>query len=320
MIHYLVLQNNYDVVEIGLLRDSRLIAQQRIAKTEASKLLVPSLDRLLKANGIQLADISAIIANNGPGPFTTLRVVIATVNGMSFATSIPIVGINALDVALSEWRSAEYPTTAILFNAFGNDLYALIEDDKKPLFKGVIAIDQLIEMMQRTGKTIRFLGNGTALHQELITEQLGKKAFIPAIVSWAHAENKPHILNNWKNKSIAYAIELNDEPLLSQLYTNGIRPLQEEVSHLLYKLVGENKDVAFVPFLVQRLEADPNYSPDKKMTVLMQAVKNGNKQMVKALLEQDADPNLILDSQIGSAIQIAFENGFVEIERLLRQN
>ena len=145
-------------------------------------------------------------------------------------------------------------------------------------------------------------------------------AFIPAIVSWAQAENKPHILNNWKNKSIAYAIELNDEPLLSRLYTSGIRPLQEEVSHLLYKVVEDNKNVAFVPFLVQRLEADPNYSPDKKMTVLMQATKNNNEQMVKALLELNADPNLILDSQIGNAIQIAFENGFVEIERLLRQN
>ncbi len=176
---YLVLQNNYEAVEIGLIRDSTLIAEQRIAKTEASKFLVPSLNTILKGNGIQLADISAIIANNGPGPFTTLRVVIATVNGMSFATGIPIVGIDALDAALFQWRSAEYPTTAILFNAFGNDVYAIIEDDKKTVFKGVIAIDQLIEMMQQTGKTIRFLGNGTSLHKKLITKQLGIKAVIP---------------------------------------------------------------------------------------------------------------------------------------------
>lgn len=179
MTHYLVIQNNYHAVEIGLFRDSTLSAQHTIAKTEASKLLVLSLDELLKADGVQLANISAIIANNGPGPFTTLRVVISTVNGISFATGIPIVGVDALDAALSEWRSSEYPTTAILFNAFGNDVYAIIEDDKKTLFKGVIAIDQLIEMMQRIGKTVRFLGNGTALHQKLITDQLSIKAVIP---------------------------------------------------------------------------------------------------------------------------------------------
>ena len=52
----------------------------------------------------------------------------------------------------------------------------------------------------------------------------------------------------------------------------------------------------------------------------MQATKNNNKQMVKALLEVNADPDIVLDPQVGSAIQIALENGFVEIEQLLRQN
>ncbi len=205
----------------------------------------------------------------------------------------------------------------LALNILENVRFSLTDEQKIRLLIAAISNQEQSEKRTKLiGYLLLFFPNSPIFAYDLHQPT----AFIPAIASWAQAEGKPHVLNNWKNRSIAYAIELNDEPLLSRLYASGIRPAQEKVSHLLYKVVEDNKDVAFVPFLVQRLEADPNYSPDKKMTVLMQATKNNNKQMVKALLEVNADPDIVLDPQVGSAIQIALENGFVEIEQLLRQN
>lgn len=182
MPYYLAFQNNYDEVQIALLQDTRIIDQKSVIKTKASKELIVLLNDLLVQNSVRLADIVCFIANEGPGPFTTLRVVITTVNGLSFATAIPIIGVNALEVALSEWRSAKYPATAIFFNAFGADVYSIIEHHNKIIFKGVAPVNQLIALIKASKVQTRFLGNGAKLYQQLIEKELGSQAIIPDVI------------------------------------------------------------------------------------------------------------------------------------------
>ena len=127
------------------------------------------------------------------------------------------------------------------------------------------------------------------------------------------------LAKTWAEKSFSYAIKINKVEILDQLYSLGIRVSPEFASQLLHDVVMHQKTVDFVPLLVRTMQADPNYSDDGLKTVLIPAVELKNEPMVRALLEQGADPKKMLDEEVGTALQAAYENGDVVIEELLQE-
>ncbi len=177
---FIAIQSTYHEVQLALMNNEGIIQQINIDKKQASKLVIVHMKHLLETYGIDLQSIPYIAVNQGPGPFTTLRVVIASVNGISFASNIPLIGIDAFDAMLTEWSNPTYPTTVVLFNAFSHDVYFAIEQPNNPTRKGYNNIDRLLEQCKELPGTIRFLGNGTHLHREKINHVLGDRAFISA--------------------------------------------------------------------------------------------------------------------------------------------
>lgn len=140
MASFLAINSTYQHVQIALYNDDSLIAQHQEHKYRASKNLIPLIDSLLLGNNLKLADINFICINKGPGPFTTLRTVITTINGISFAAGTPLIGINCLDAFLQEYKNPDYPHTVILLNAFGQDVY--FATDKHQGYKNIDLILQ----------------------------------------------------------------------------------------------------------------------------------------------------------------------------------
>ncbi len=180
--HFLAFQNTYEQVEIGIFSSALMLEGHCIiAKTAASKDVIPTLASFLGEHKYILTDFPFIVVNQGPGPFTTLRVVISTVNGLSFATGIPLMGVDALEAAHREWEDDAYPITAIMFNAFAFDVYVAIAKQGTIVFKGSANIDQLLEKLKEEHAPIRCIGNGATLYREKIKTILGNKAVIPEV-------------------------------------------------------------------------------------------------------------------------------------------
>ena len=177
---HLIIQNTYHEVQIGLFDDDILIERHSIDKTQSSTLCVPTIHALLQNHNVTIKDLAFIGTNKGPGPFTTLRVVIATVNGISFATGIPLIGIDAFDALLHEHKNIA--PHILLFNAFGNDLYYAIKT-KSELEKGVENTELLFSSLKERFKNeqIMFSGNGAHMHKKLITQLFDAHAVINSV-------------------------------------------------------------------------------------------------------------------------------------------
>ena len=176
---YIAIQNTYDVFEIALFINNELTDKKRENKYNASKLFIPLLDELLTKNNAKISDFDFCAVNCGPGPFSTLRSIIASVNGLHFATNIPLVGIDGLEATFLELYDNNYENTIVLLNAFNNEVYYLIAHRDQILSKGYQKIDLFLqEIKQQIPDSINFFGNGVTLHQSLITEKLGNNAII----------------------------------------------------------------------------------------------------------------------------------------------
>ncbi len=143
---------------------------------------------------------------------------------------------------------------------------------------------------------------------------------IPMVMGWAKKTRQKKQLARWRDQSLNQALVQDDPALLAGLYNAGIRPKKDKASQLLYQVATEGKEPEFVPFLVDQLKADINMSPDGMWTPLMRAVQKNNAKMVRVLLDQGADAELILNPKVGSARQIAFERGYSPIELMMKKS
>ena len=175
MPHFLAIQNTYTDLQIALFKQTTCLTVIKTDKTTASKEIILLLQSLLSDHQLSFKHIKFIAANQGPGAFTTLRVVIATVNGLSFASQVPLIGINALHALLAE-HSIQRPAIALL-NAFSKDLYYAVKTQSNPeLTQGCSKIEHIFKEYPFDGESVLFMGNGAQIHKETIVKLYGGRA------------------------------------------------------------------------------------------------------------------------------------------------
>ncbi len=174
---FLALQNTYDVIEIGLFNQENLIAARLIDKHQGVKNCLPALDQLLASNNISFKDIHFIAANEGPTPFTTLRIILSTVNALSFATGIPLIGINGLESFIAEYAAVSGTNKVALLNAFGSDVYFGSQIGTQISFGCAPISSVLLDIKQKMPEqSILFFGNGVDKYQADIKAAFGTRA------------------------------------------------------------------------------------------------------------------------------------------------
>jgi|ERR1700733_14876216 tRNA threonylcarbamoyl adenosine modification protein YeaZ len=199
---FIALQSTYTHLEIGLFKANQTIARVAIDKTLATKDSIAQLDSLLRQNHLHLRDITFIAANQGPAPFTTLRVAISMVNGLAFASGIPLVGIDGLHGFLAEYAHTN-AAIVVLLNAFGNDVYYAMQSAGLTMTGIASTSSIIVDIAQKIpDQPILFLGNGITPCLATIKATFGNRALFldpnPATMSLNHLAQLA--LAQWHNK------------------------------------------------------------------------------------------------------------------------
>jgi tRNA threonylcarbamoyladenosine biosynthesis protein TsaB len=82
------------------------------ARTHAERLPAELLD-VAAAHGLNADDIDVFAVASGPGSFTGLRIGIATVQGLAFATSRRVVAVSALDALAASAGNRQNPDSSV---------------------------------------------------------------------------------------------------------------------------------------------------------------------------------------------------------------
>lgn len=177
----LIVSNDYAHTHLGLFKNSACIASISEENKKTSKMLMFHIDALCKQYNIPIDQINYIGVNQGPGPFTTLRSVLSSVNGIAFAAGTPLIGIDGIESLIEEHTNSEWPYTIALYNAFNRDAYYAIQAPDRELRIGYKKIDLLLDELKEHYRdvTVRFIGSGVTTFIEQIATVFGEQAYIP---------------------------------------------------------------------------------------------------------------------------------------------
>lgn len=183
----LVLDSSGLVASVALMEDDKMAGEFTMNyKKTHSQTLLPMVDEMVKMIGFDLKELDAIGISKGPGSFTGLRIGSATAKGLSQALNIPVVSVSSLAglaanlfgcegviCPMMDARRAQVYTGVYAYEE--GKLVAKVEDC-------AIAVSELIEILNKNGEPVIFLGDGVPVYENMLKEGL----IVPYKVAPAH--------------------------------------------------------------------------------------------------------------------------------------
>lgn len=150
-----------------------------------------SLNWLLGEAQIKLSEVEAFGIVVGPGSFTGLRVGVATVKGLAYASGAPVVGVSSLETLALACPAAGYPVCCLI-DARKNEVYGAVFDCRGDAPVSLVR-EQVLpprKMLEQLEGEYLFLGSGAVLYRELIQAHMGARAhFVPWALSLPRASS-----------------------------------------------------------------------------------------------------------------------------------
>ncbi len=173
----LVADTSSSVCAVGIFENNKIISENSLddGKTHSENFM-PLVEKTLKDVDLRLDDIDYIAVSVGPGSFTGIRIGIASCKAMAEVKKIKLIPIVSLEsLAANEINKSKIICS--LIDARNNQVYCGIFDNDINKKESFIADDILVALESiKKYDDIIFVGDGTLMHKEIISQNLkGKK-------------------------------------------------------------------------------------------------------------------------------------------------
>ncbi len=101
-LNLLALDTSTEYCSAALLRDEELTYREAHAVQRHSELILPMIEDLLVASGLELGRLDGIAFGAGPGSFTGLRIACGVAQGLAFGAGLPVVPVGTLAALAQE--------------------------------------------------------------------------------------------------------------------------------------------------------------------------------------------------------------------------
>jgi|SRR5690554_2663818 len=157
----------------------QVLAQHRHVDPRAhAEVLAPLVDRILGQAGLRAADLAAIVAGDGPGPFTGLRVGLATAAAMAQALEIPVYGVCSLD-GIGAVTAGEEGPVLVATDARRREIYwALYTDGRRITEPAVGRPADVAPVLAARGVRMAY-GEGALRYRDVLGLRVGEHPTYP---------------------------------------------------------------------------------------------------------------------------------------------
>ena len=183
----LAVESATPTLSVALLRgDELLVERSSRPGGQHAELLLPLIDQVLGEAGVRESEVEVFGVSIGPGSFTSLRVGVATVKGLAFATprlAVPVSTLAALAWSYARARGrprGDVPIAAVL-DARRGEVYAALFELQAAGPRELHASDLLSPQALAEGlpRPCWLVGEGAVLHRRELRERLGSEVEIP---------------------------------------------------------------------------------------------------------------------------------------------
>ena len=180
----LSVDSSYSTATCDLIKDDKILAEINLNdKKQHSVILMRLIDSILKEYEIDINDIDAFIISRGPGSFTGLRIGMATLKGLAFASKKPLISVSTLD-ALAYNSISFQGIICPIMDALRDNIYTCLYKNENnnltPLIKEqCLNINELVTILKEQTLPIIFVGDGVAKHKEFLQENIPNSFFAP---------------------------------------------------------------------------------------------------------------------------------------------
>ena len=85
-----------DVCSVALETDGKMFSEEIQASQVHSRVLLPTAEALVKKAGLSFSQLDGLVVGTGPGGFSSLRIGLASVQGLALAHGLPIYPVSSL--------------------------------------------------------------------------------------------------------------------------------------------------------------------------------------------------------------------------------
>jgi tRNA threonylcarbamoyladenosine biosynthesis protein TsaB len=167
----------------ALLGGQRLLAAEEFeAGLNHSELLLPAVDRLLRSACVDIASVEGYAVAAGPGSFTGIRIGLATVKALAFASGRRVAAVSSLRALALKLRTAETGARLLcpMIDAKKGEIYAALFEaaDGRAAELVLEGAYDPAEFLGRlpAGDAVHFIGTGAGFCRETIAAALGGRA------------------------------------------------------------------------------------------------------------------------------------------------
>ena len=150
-----------NMISVALAQDKQLLGETFAhAAQKHSETLLCLIDNLLKTCGLAFKDIGRIVATQGPGSFTGLRIGVATAKGLAMARGLPCAGVSTLK-AMAAGAQMLDGTLCCVMDARREQVYAAMFAGRTRLCEDQAI--SIVELEKKLAGKTWLLGDGAQL-------------------------------------------------------------------------------------------------------------------------------------------------------------
>jgi tRNA threonylcarbamoyladenosine biosynthesis protein TsaB len=178
---------------VALVEDDTLLGEIGLESVAThSARLFRSVDFLVDALGRDIRGVDAFAVAAGPGSFTGLRIGVAAVKSLAFASGKPVAPVSSLLALASKLAEPGVPLVCPLLDAKKEEIYAALFEAgpgglAEVVPQGAYDPDAFIAALP-AGRVIAFAGSGIGLCRDKLLARVGDGARFPARSPFIAAE------------------------------------------------------------------------------------------------------------------------------------